>query len=288
MKFTNKAVAFLMRSVRGQEFSYQLFKSIANCAPEGLARSLASFFVNGRTELSVDEVVKGYSDLVVAHLTKSVPEFALRQECYSQEGEDLALMRIFNAKRDGFYVDVGAHHPIRFSNTFLLYRMGWRGINIDATPNSMDEFRRVRPRDINVESLVSSSEKEQTFFLLSEPALNTGVSNLAHQRSGENQRYQIVNTVDLKPRALASILDEYLPPSQKIDVLNVDVEGLDFDVLQSNNWDRYRPAVILAELLPATEATTEDDQQEIAQYLHAKGYRIMSRFFNTVLFRLVE
>src|SRR5690349_18351333 len=70
---------------------------------------------------------------------------------YSQEGEDMVLRRVFEHKAHGFYVDVGAHHPMRFSNTYFFYRRGWRGINIDARPGSKREFDRARPRDINVE-----------------------------------------------------------------------------------------------------------------------------------------
>ena len=57
--------------------------------------------------------------------------------CYSQEGEDMILGKIFSGQKHGFYVDVGAHHPLRFSNTYLFYLKGWRGINIDAMPGSM-------------------------------------------------------------------------------------------------------------------------------------------------------
>ena len=67
---------------------------------------------------------------------------------YSQEGEDMILRRLFEKQKTGFYVDVGAHHPKRFSNTFFFYKKGWSGINIDAMPNSMRLFDKIRPRDI--------------------------------------------------------------------------------------------------------------------------------------------
>ena len=66
------------------------------------------------------------------------------EKSWSQEGEDMILLRFFEYRRDGFYVDVGAHHPRRFSNTCALYRRGWHGINIDATPGAMQAFRRER------------------------------------------------------------------------------------------------------------------------------------------------
>ena len=70
---------------------------------------------------------------------------------WSQEGEDMILHRIFGGKKSGFYVDVGAHHPKRFSNTYFFYCHGWRGINIDAMPGRMKLFNQWRPKDINLE-----------------------------------------------------------------------------------------------------------------------------------------
>ena len=71
----------------------------------------------------------------------------------------MLLDRFLCQRPSGFYVDVGAHHPIRFSNTFRLYRKGWRGLNIDANPGSMKRFHHTRPRDINIEAAVSIPAK---------------------------------------------------------------------------------------------------------------------------------
>ena len=83
---------------------------------------------------------------------------------YSQEGEDVILQYIFRDQETGFYVDIGAHHPKRFSNTFGLYKMGWLGINVDPLPGCMDAFRKQRPRDINLEVAVSD-RKRRTHLL---------------------------------------------------------------------------------------------------------------------------
>src|SRR5271166_7015278 len=69
---------------------------------------------------------------------------------YSQDGEDMILRRLLAGQKSGFYVDVGAHHPYRFSNTCYFYRQGWRGINVDTNPDAIEAFRRDRPSDINV------------------------------------------------------------------------------------------------------------------------------------------
>ena len=97
-------------------------------------------------------------------------EFA--HKSYSQEGEDMILRRIFENQENGFYVDVGAHHPKRFSNTYFFYKHGWKGINIDALPNSMSLFKKLRPRDVNIEQPISDNVESLTYYHFNEPALN--------------------------------------------------------------------------------------------------------------------
>ncbi|MFM9973057.1 MAG: FkbM family methyltransferase, partial [Beijerinckiaceae bacterium] len=82
----------------------------------------------------------------------------------------MILRRMFAGKTDGFYVDVGAHHPFRFSNTCALYQSGWRGINIDADPALIAAFRRHRGRDINLSLGISDVPGTLAFHVFNEPA----------------------------------------------------------------------------------------------------------------------
>ena len=95
-------------------------------------------------------------------------------QSYSWEGEDICarklMIDIFGVTK-GFYVDVGAHHPFNLSNTALLYSEGWRGINIDATPGSMEILRTYRPDDINLEIAVASEPGVQMFSCFTNTAL---------------------------------------------------------------------------------------------------------------------
>ena len=84
----------------------------------------------------------------------------------------MILNRFFERKRNGFYVDVGAHHPKRFSNTYTFYKKGWRGVNIDAMPGSMEKFKKIRPRDINLEFAISNKNGTLVYHMFNEPALN--------------------------------------------------------------------------------------------------------------------
>src|SRR5437660_1408476 len=98
---------------------------------------------------------------------------------YSQDGEDMVLRRLFEGRRAGFYVDVGAHHPFRFSNTCYFHRRGWRGINIDPNPQAIKEFDRDRPSDTNICVGVADVPGTLSFYFFNERALNTFDAALA-------------------------------------------------------------------------------------------------------------
>jgi hypothetical protein len=94
--------------------------------------------------------------------------------------------------------------------------------------------------------------------------------------------YHLVGSTEIRTRTLRELLDQYLPSDQKIDVLSVDVEGLDLQVLRSNDWIRYRPLVILAELLPVSAGRSS--AETTVEYLAGKDYEIIARTPNTGFF----
>jgi FkbM family methyltransferase len=207
---------------------------------------------------------------------------------YSQEGEDRVLAKYFgDEKNNGFYIDIGAHHPQRFSNTYYFYLRGWRGINIDAMPGSMEIFKKIRSEDINLEVAISDVEQDLTYYEFNELALNGFSKELAELRHGSNG-YRVVAKYAIKTHQISEILDEYLPVNQEIDFLSVDVEGLDLEVLQSNDWDRYRPQLVLAESLSTSECIEDLSSSEICRYMTSKGYRLYSKLCNTTIFTKVD
>jgi len=206
------------------------------------------------------------------------------RESYSQEGEDMILRRIFDGKRKGFYVDIGAHHPKRFSNTYYFYRQGWLGINIDAAPGSMRAFNKDRPADINIEAPISREKQTLTFYMFDEPALNGFSKRLSEQRSTSGQACKIIRAIDLETFTLSEILAKHLPNGQLIDFMSIDVEGLDYDVLLSNDWNRFRPKIILVEIL---NGSLEDlRNHEITKLLNSQGYVLTCKTVRTVFFTL--
>lgn len=203
---------------------------------------------------------------------------------FAQNGEDLILDRLLEQARIGFYVDVGAHHPVRFSNTYLFYRRGWRGINIDAQPGSMRLFRKHRPRDINIECGVAAKAGTLSYFRFNEPALNTFDENEA--RLKDAAPYRIVDRVEVGVRPLGELLAEFLPAGQAIDFMSVDVEGLDAEVLGSNDWKRFRPRFLLAETLRTDILAIASNPT--VRLLGEVGYKPVAKAYNTTFLERID
>jgi FkbM family methyltransferase len=194
----------------------------------------------------------------------------------------LVLSRFFGNRRAGFYVDVGCHHPHRFSNTFLLYRRGWQGICIDPLPGTAALFKRWRPRDIALEIGVSRNPGTLTYFMFNEPALNTFDADLAASRDGRDS-YAIVERRSVPTDTLGAILERHLPADQpRIDLLSIDVEGLDLEVLKSNDWQRHRPSVIIAESLGSSLESLAGDP--VAGLLKSLDYCAYAKTGQSIVF----
>ncbi len=204
---------------------------------------------------------------------------------YSQEGEDLILKRIFEGQENGLYIDVGAHHPKRFSNTFLFYKMGWKGINIDANPGSMAEFRKIRPRDINLEKAISDKAESLKYYVFNEPALNTFSFSEAKKKNGLGE-YRIVEELKVQTFQLSEILKEFIQPGQRIDFLTIDVEGFDLKVLKSMDWSILQPSVVVIEALGLDVENLMGN--DIYRFLKEKSYRLIAKTYNTLIFKKEE
>jgi hypothetical protein len=215
-------------------------------------------------------------------LKRRLGYFKYKKISYSQEGEDLVLDRFLDGKTNGFYVDVGAHHPIRFSNTYYFYKRGWKGINIDAMPGSMKPFKKFRPRDINLEIPISQDEREIEFYQFNEPALNGFSKDISIDRE-ENTEFKIIKTSLLKTQSLGNVLRKNITPGTEIDFFSIDVEGLDLEVLKSNDWNLFKPKFILVEVLEADIATIHENL--IFQFLNQEGYSLAAKMMNTFIFR---
>ena len=189
-----------------------------------------------------------------------------RRVSYSQFGEDLWLADYFADMKDGFYVDVGAYDPFNASNTLLLYRRGWRGINIEPDPAGLARLRRFRPRDTNLGVAISNVTGNATFVL--DGSFSTiDRSDLAAQGDAR--------TIVVPTRRLEEVLAEW--GDKHIELLDVDCEGHDLTVLQSNDWQRFRPTVVLAE-------SHDYPPSALNSFMANVGYEPVERFALTYAF----
>ncbi len=195
------------------------------------------------------------------------------KESFSQYGEDLILQKMFKNKSNGFYVDIGAHHPFRYSNTYILHKRGWKGINIDPTPGVKKLFDRTRKKDINLSVAIGIKEGKSTLYTFNDSALNTLNKKRANMVIKSCQS-TLLKKVSIKTIKLSSVLKKYVSKTTIIDFLNIDVEGNELSVLKSNDWGKYMPSVILVENIVDKKERT---LTPIEKYLKGKGYKMHKR-----------
>lgn len=201
---------------------------------------------------------------------------------YSQEGEDIVLKRILQNKECGFYIDIGAHHPYRYSNTYLLYKKGWRGMNVDASPLSIELFEKARPNDINLNFAVSENLEKLNYYIFEDGAYNTLSSEMSVSYQ-QNLGVSLKSVKEVITQRLDNIFNKYLPKSiVDIDLMTIDVEGLDLGVLKSNNWEKYSPNILVVE--EQWSSIENILNGELYGFLVNKNYVLYSKLVNSLIF----
>jgi FkbM family methyltransferase len=197
---------------------------------------------------------------------------------FSQFGEDIICSYLFKDGMVGCYVDVGAFHPMSLSNTYALYRKGWRGLAIDANPDLAALFARFRPADTFIHSAVGPEQGHIEMALFEEGTFNCTVDQMdkVPERIRRNAR-----RVTVPVHSLAAILAER--KIQSVDFLNVDCEGNDLKVLQSNDWSRWKPRVICVE-----DHALNWQGSDIVACLNAVGYVLKFRAVFSSIFVVKE
>lgn len=203
---------------------------------------------------------------------------------YSQKGEDLAIYKYLKNKTKGFYVDIGASHPERFSNTKYFYNKGWKGINVEPDPIRIELFKRNRKRDINLNFGISNKKGFASFYKFDPQSFST----LSKQEAQTLVKvgYKLQEKIKIKTFRLADILKKYA--KKEIDFMTVDTEGLDLLVLKSNDWNKFRPKVVCVETIDFIDALTDTKSTSkrklnIDRYLLKQGYEeYLSNGLNTL------
>lgn len=197
----------------------------------------------------------------------------------SQEGEDILIKRllkkIYNQK--GFYIDIGAYDPVRFSNTFHFYLKGWNGINIDPNKKSIELFNKLRPRDINLNIGIGNNQETLEYFEFEEEAFNTFSKEQAENIS-KSSKTNFLGSSIVPLDSIQNILKQYLPNNKDIIFMNIDVEGFELEVINSNDWSKYRPIIV------CIEALEEKIDKEINIIMLEKKYLRVAKTKNTIFY----
>ncbi|MES1981382.1 MAG: FkbM family methyltransferase [Pseudomonadota bacterium] len=201
---------------------------------------------------------------------------------YAQCGEDLILQQLFSVLgiSDVRYLDVGAHHPTYLSNTYLFYENGGSGVCVEPDPALFTEFAKKRPRDVNLNCGVGVTDGAADFFVMSTSTLNT-FSKAEAERYQAYGRQRIVKTIQVELQTINKILA--MSCGKCPNLVSLDIEGLDYLILQNFDFATYRPEVFCLETLTYTEDKSERKLTEIIQLMHANDYRTYAdTYINTI------
>ena len=197
---------------------------------------------------------------------------------HSQDGEELYLKERFNNKKNGIYVDAGAFHPIRYSNTLWAYEMGWNGINIEPNPNNIELFNILRQRDININCGVSDNTTDLRYYRFNEGAINT--FNVDRVRYLESMGHVVEDVLTIPVVTLQNIFDQY--KVEKVDFLDIDVETKELEVLRGIDFRKVDIDVILVEQLDLS--LSEVLCSDVARFLKKYDYIPKQKFHRTVIY----
>lgn len=175
---------------------------------------------------------------------------------YAQNAEDAVLARLFRNQAEGFYVDIGACHPVHDSVTKHFYDMGWRGLNVEPMRREYEGLCQERPRDINVRAAVS--DRTGQVVLYEAPEENRGASTLDPEAAKDHQlKGQNFTPVTVGALTLHSLVERY--EIDHIDFLKIDVEGHESVIVRSVDWTTIRPrALVIEATAPGTMQPTHD------------------------------
>ena len=167
----------------------------------------------------------------------------------SQFGEEKFILSFFDKGYKGKFIDIGCFHPTRHNNTYKMYKSGWRGINIDLNPLTIDLFNFARAKDININAAISDKEEIKTLYFVDE--LNTQntleANHLSFLKNHHNLKEEEISQQEIKTKRLDRILDDY--NFNDIDFMNIDVEGHELHVLNSIDFVKYRVNFICIEMI---------------------------------------
>ena len=215
-------------------------------------------------------------------------KFLSKKEYFSFSGVDIILEKIFKNQDKGIYIDVGCQHPIKNNNTYLLYKKGWEGINVDLDKDNIDLFNASRSKDNNFNKALSSDVNDvDLYFYHKKSPINT-----INKRTSEFQKAKVSSIKKIKTDTLDNIILNTKYKDSSFDLLSIDVEGHELEVLKGFNLVKFSPNVIVVEYLDLNVSKLEiknlsiEDilDTEIYKYLISKNYILVNSIYSDLVF----
>jgi FkbM family methyltransferase len=190
---------------------------------------------------------------------------------FSKSGDDIQLMKLINNYTPGVYVDIGCWHPIKASNTYYFHLRKWKGICIDPNPELKELYEKFRPSDDFVNVGIGNSTSSMFYYMLEESSMNTFSYEFIQKHNLESK---IIKKVEVPMFTLKEILDLRLKKEDRLDFFDVDAEGFDLEILKTNDWDTYRPKIIVVE---SDDFLQKDITSDIVHYLQKQNYSLLGK-----------
>ena len=190
---------------------------------------------------------------------------------FSKAGDDIQLKQLLKATSPGTYVDIGCWHPVKASNTYYFYLRNWKGICIDPNPQLKMLYQKTRPKDIFINSGIALRNETKEYIMFEESSINTFSEEFV---KSHNLTTSIIHRIKTPVAPLAEILSRQLGPTDRLDFFDIYVEGMDLEVLRTNDWKKFRPRVVLIE----TDLSIKDEvDSEISEYLFQQDYKLIGK-----------
>lgn len=200
---------------------------------------------------------------------------------HSQHGEDFLAWKLFRKQNPQtlFYVEVGALDGKRFSNTYTLEQLGWKGVCIEAHPEYYQYTKNNRPNAITIHAACSNTDADHITFHANDRGTLSAVEPLNETLLNDRfaNYFNGYEPIQVPARTLTTMLDDSKAPSD-IAVLSIDVEGHEMQVLQGIDFNRYNFRLIFIEAMEDEEAATTE------AFLLGRGYHYARKIGGNLVF----
>ncbi|MGE0567486.1 MAG: FkbM family methyltransferase [Bacteroidia bacterium] len=209
-----------------------------------------------------------------------------RKISYSQAGEDLLIQQYFSqlGNLKPSYIDIGAHHPFRLNNTYLFYKFGGRGINIEPDPHLISLFEKFRPEDVNLNIGIDSKDGRKPLYIFHPNTLNTFSEQEYKKNIGLG--HTLVRKTEIELKRITTVLNEF-KNGVFPDLLSIDVEGMDLSIITELDLSKNYPKVICAETTVYDgSGLSQQKNNALIENLISKGYKVYAdTFVNTIFYK---